>query len=190
MRLDELNTDAEGRGDQAERREQFIRLLQQAYHAILGAVLVLVPNRTDAEDAMQETCVTLWREFEKFELGTNFRSWACSVAYNVARTYVRKECRHRNTLNLPAADLRKLFHVRNAASELLELRRERLQLCLSRLSNKERLLLKQCYGENRSLTEVARLLGLSDDALYARLSRVRKRLYQCVTSSMRQSGET
>ena len=68
-------------------------------------------------------------------------------------------------------------------------RRERLQTCLSRLSDEDRLLVKQCYGEQRTAVEVAQMTGLSEDAIYTRLSRIRKRLYQCVNSFMRQSGD-
>ena len=189
MPLDVPDLDAAGPSESGARREQFIRLLQQSYHAILGAILVLVPNRVDAEDVMQETCVTLWREFDKFVLGTNFRSWACSISYNMARTYLRKQHRHRGALNLPPKDLSRLSQIREASAELLELRRERLQTCLSRLSDEDRLLVKQCYGEQRTAVEVAQMTGLSEDAIYTRLSRIRKRLYQCVNSFMRQSGD-
>lgn len=188
LQVDNLNTESGGTDDRSVRREEFVRLLQQSYQAIYGAVLVLVPNRVDADDAMQETCVTLWREFDKFELGTNFRRWACSVAYNVARGYVRRENRHRNALNLPGPALARLSQVRDATNELLELRRERLHHCLSRLSQDERLFLRQCYGEGRSLVEAARQLGVTEDAAYARVSRIRKRLYQCINSFMRQGA--
>ena len=42
----------------------------------------VLPNRTDVDDLLQETNLVLWREFESFEIGTNFTAWAYRIAHN------------------------------------------------------------------------------------------------------------
>src|SRR5262245_8344459 len=49
--------------DAAERTELFIRLLGQNHRSLHLYVMSLIPNRTDAEDVLQQTQLVLWREF-------------------------------------------------------------------------------------------------------------------------------
>ena len=52
--------------------EQFVSLLMTYQKRIYGFILTLVPNRSYAEEIMQETVMVMCRKFNDFEKGSNF----------------------------------------------------------------------------------------------------------------------
>ena len=72
------------------KEEQFMRLFLQSERRILGFILSLVPNLSDAEDLMQETCSIMWSKIDQFEPGTDFTAWGISIARYRVLTYRRK----------------------------------------------------------------------------------------------------
>ena len=51
----------------ADPSENFTRLLLESEPVIMRSILVMVPNRSDARDILQETAVALWRQFETYD---------------------------------------------------------------------------------------------------------------------------
>ena len=49
-----------------------------------------MPSRSDAEDILQETSLTICEKFSDFKEGTNFYSWACQIAYWKVRAARKK----------------------------------------------------------------------------------------------------
>ena len=82
-------------GADDERVEAYVRLLGQKQRPITLYVLSLVPRWNDAEEIIQETNLVLWREFGRFELGTNFAAWACKVAFHQVLTWQKRQQRDR-----------------------------------------------------------------------------------------------
>ena len=60
--------------------EQFTSLLLRHHAALLGYILSLVSNWSDAEDILQQASVVMWRKFGEFQPGSDFRSWGCQIA--------------------------------------------------------------------------------------------------------------
>ena len=60
----------------------FVRLLGQNQRRIFLYVMSMVPDWNDAEEISQETNLILWREFGRFQQGTNFAAWASRVAFH------------------------------------------------------------------------------------------------------------
>ena len=79
--------------------EHFLTLYNAAYPRIYAYVFSLLPNRSDACDAMQETSLVLLRRFGDFQLGTEDRTkekeietfvrWGCGIALNQVRRLAR-----------------------------------------------------------------------------------------------------
>lgn len=67
--------------------EEFGTLLNADKNRLYAYIFAFVADRTIADDVFQETCLTLWQEFEKFERGTNFSKWANVIAFNRIRHY-------------------------------------------------------------------------------------------------------
>lgn len=165
----------------------FLRQLAAAYHDIYALGLSIVGNGTDADDVIQEVCVVLWKSYDDFEQGTNFKKWACAVAFNVAKTFVRKRRRQRG-YGLSDHALMRVAQIQLGGSELLELQREILQDCVQKLTDEERHFLFDCYRHSSTLAKYARDLGMSIGTVYSKVKRLRRRLAECIQRTLRRGG--
>jgi RNA polymerase sigma-70 factor, ECF subfamily len=160
--------------------QEFLQLFLQAEPSIRGCVLVLVPNWNDAQDITQQISVILWRKFDQFDRGTNFLSWARTIARHEAKAYWKKQ-----------SDRKRLFSetfVDAVAAEtdylLTELddRRAMLKFCMDRLKPSHRELLFLRYEEGRPVEEISERLSRSVDSIYKAIARLRVALLECVKS--------
>jgi RNA polymerase sigma-70 factor (ECF subfamily) len=184
LELDSPQGDADD--DSAARTEAFIRLLGQSHRSLHLYVMSLVPNRSDAEDVLQQTQLVLWREFAQFELGTNFAAWACRVAFNQVLAWRKR--RQRDRLVFSEAFLEAVAEEAAAGSEWLEDRSQRLAGCLNKLPPHHRELIRLRYTEGTAVETIATEVNRSVDAVYRMLSRIRQSLYDCVSRSLGQEG--
>jgi len=165
------------------RESEFLRQLALAYHEIYSTGLTIVGNRDDADDVIQEVCVVLWQKYEEFDEGSNFRKWAYTVTFNVARAYARKR-RRRQGFGLSDYALMKVAQMKTGGNEFFELQCDVLQECLGKLPQADREFLSGCYRHSTTLTSYARQRGKSVETIYTKLKRLRKRLSDCVARSL------
>jgi RNA polymerase sigma-70 factor (ECF subfamily) len=166
----------------ADRTEEFVRLLGQNQRRLFHYVLCLVPNRDDAEEVLQETNLVLWREFDRFQSGTNFAAWACRVAFHQVLAWRKR--RQRDRLQFSDAFLEAVAAEVEAAADHLEERAEALAACVAKLPPAQRELLQMRYSENHAIETIALRAGRSAEAVYRALSRVRQALYECVNRTL------
>ena len=164
-------------------RDDFVRLLATHQRTVFLYLNSLMPSGSDVDDVFQETCVVCWREFENFTLGTNFGAWACTIAYNQVRAWRKKQGRKRlvfsdEFLESVASELD-----RNAV--VLDERVSALTVCLEKLPDHHRELVRQRYSSEESITLIAERLGRSPGAIYRMLSRIRETLHECVDQTTR-----
>lgn len=58
--------------------------------ALFRTAMSLLRNRSEAEDAIQETLLQAWQSFHRFELGTNCRAWLFKILFHVVSHQRRK----------------------------------------------------------------------------------------------------
>ena len=166
---------------QPERTEAFIRLLGQHQRRLNSYVMSMVLDWNDAEDIVQETNVLLWREFHKFELGTNFYAWACKIAFHRVLAY-RKQ-KKRSHLNF-SDELIELLAKQNVdMSDRLETRHHALWQCVDKLLPDHKRILQLRYESNASVEDISCQTQRTVSAVYRLLSRIRRTLHECVTRS-------
>src|SRR6266498_6170896 len=66
---------------ETESRKRLMALMTRHQRQIFSYIYVLVPNRSDAEDLLQETSLVICEKFHEFKEGTDFVAWACQIAY-------------------------------------------------------------------------------------------------------------
>jgi RNA polymerase sigma-70 factor (ECF subfamily) len=163
----------------ADRHAEFLRLYTRHQHRLLAYIYTLVPNRTDAEDLLQDTAVFLWEKFEKFEPGTDFVAWACRVAFLKVSNHRKRFAR----ANLLFCD-ELLEAVAARGVELapeLDARRTALRECLKRLEERDRRMITARYETGGGAEQAADASGRTLQATYKALYRIRKALFDCVT---------
>jgi RNA polymerase sigma-70 factor (ECF subfamily) len=169
-----------------DRGEAFVRLLGQNQRRLFLYVMTLVPSAGDAEEIIQETNLVLWREFDRFQPGTNFAAWACKVALHQVLAWRKRKQRDR--LEFSQAFLEAVAEEASAAADELEERTRALAGCIAKLPPHHRDLLRLRYSEGRAVEAIAPLVDRSVDAVYRMLSRIRQALHDCVTRSLAREG--
>jgi RNA polymerase sigma-70 factor (ECF subfamily) len=173
-------------GGPRDNHEEFVALFVRHEAAIHSFILTLLPRLDDAEDVMQQASLTMWRKFDQFEPGTNFRNWAFQVAKFTAMNHITKLRRDRHRFPDGLLDL--LAEEAIERNEKLEAQRRALAVCIERLSSDERDLLAGCYAEGVTIRAFAERLGRSANVVYKQLNRVRAALLKCVESRLSLEG--
>lgn len=167
---------------------EFNALLQQAQSQLFGYIHSLLRDFNDADDLFQQTAMVLWRKFDEYDRSRSFLAWACGVARLEAANFLRSRGRNRlyfsDDLNLL------LIESQDRVSSIdAEARRAALGRCMDRLSQWDRGLLMDCYGERDArVIEIAREQGRSSQSVHNSLRRIRRSLFACVQRTMNQAG--
>jgi RNA polymerase sigma-70 factor (ECF subfamily) len=153
-------------GDTAAFAEIVRRHSRQAY-AIARAIL---DNHADADDAVQEAWLRVWRSLGTFDMSASFQPWLWRIVANTSRDLRRRRSiRYTDSLcdDMPSA--------KGEHSETIALR-EGLQLAIAKLSprRKEIVLLHDVYGIGHQ--EIADTLGLRVGTVRAELCYARREL--------------
>ena len=83
----------------SHRQEQFARAFLQYQDRLYGHIVLMLPNRHDAEDVFQQTSLILWKKWDEFDWGGDFLAWACGIAHNEVRNFLRHRGRDRLVLS-------------------------------------------------------------------------------------------
>jgi len=172
--------------NETESRKRLMALMTRHQRQIFSYIFVLVPNRGDAEDILQETSLVICEQFHEFEEGTDFVAWACQIAYWRVRYARQKYARSKVVFNQDVLDA----VARTADSMHPELtdRHEALRGCLQKLHPRDRELLLHRYEPGVGVEEAARRSGRSRQTAYKALTRLRKLLLDCVTTRLANKG--
>lgn len=175
--------------DSTEQTEAYLRLLNQHDRWLATYVYSLVSRPADAEDILQETKVTMWKHFGKFEQGTNFRAWARKIATNQILNYRRSEQRR------PSSAIDEEF-IEAVAAEIdrrantLDRKADALRLCLRKLPEAHRKIVVWRYYEDCGIEEIAEKSERTVEAVYRVLSRIRGVLNDCVNRQLASAPST
>ena len=116
--------------------DQIVQLLTNVQQQLTRYVHTLVPNRSDAEEVLQETNLFVWRHADEFELGTNFAAWACKIAYYQVLTFRKRQARSRLYFSDALVEQLASSPLENLARGNAEA--EALELCMGKLSSEDR----------------------------------------------------
>ena len=131
----------------------------------------------DREDLMQEMVYQLWRSGQRFDETQKFSTWMYRIALNVAISFYRKANRNGVTVALDA----EAHFADEPANEVLEERIGALQRFVRELNELDKALMI-LYLEERPYKEIAEILGISETNVATKLSRIKGRLKQDLTT--------
>lgn len=161
-----------------DQRDDVVRLITRHQREIYLYALGRLHSVDAAEEVLQETNVVLWRKVERFEPGSNFLAWACSVAEFEVRKYLDRARRDLPVFSeVLQADLAANML---AAVEETDRTQEALAECVEQLSQQDRQLVEQRYAAGASTKSVAAAQGRSSDAIYRAMRRIHGALFDCI----------
>lgn len=85
-----------------DRSREFEEVALVHLDTLYRSALRLTQNRAEAEDVVQETCLRAFRNFHRFNPGTNCRAWLLTILRNIFLNRVRRAGREVLEEDLPA----------------------------------------------------------------------------------------
>ncbi len=165
----------------------FVTLLTGIQMPLRLYVQSLLPGDAAAKDVAQQANATLWQKRDDFELGTNFKAWAFSVARYEVLNYRKRQARDSRLIF--SEELEETFAEEFAErDEGAENQHEALQRCLGKLRAQDRELLMHRYAKGGTLSDFAAQAGRSVGGLKVTLHRLRNALLECMQRQLK-TGE-
>ncbi len=167
------------RGDKVAMRTLFVRHQLRVYrfaHRIAG-------NRSAAEDVVTEVFLDVWKNAGRFEGRSTVSTWLLGIARHKALTAAAASYRPAETLDGakalgvvdPAEDPEAAMH-----------RKERdalVRRCLGALTPEHGQIIDLVYYQEKSIGEVAEILGIPDSTVKTRMFYARKRLATLIAAA-------
>ena len=171
-------------------RERFSRLMREHHRELLVYARAIVKDHHTAQDIVQDSLVSAYRNFPGFDESRDFGSWVRGIVRHKCLDWFRKQKR----TPLPDTEIVELeldFAARDAAREagkgpLFDA----LEDCISKLPEKLRETVDSFYLSENSGAETAEKLHISAATVRKRLERARDQLYSCLSDSVESNPQS
>jgi RNA polymerase sigma-70 factor (ECF subfamily) len=160
----------------------YIRLFTRHEGALRCFVRTLLPTWDDVDEVMQDVSIAAWTKFDRFDPQTDFARWAATIARFEVLNYRRSKARDRlvfdEDLIVVLAD--------ECQEEFAQSEQERraLDCCLDKLPAHQRELVLRVYAAGQKIKPIAEEIGVSPNALYKTLGRLRLILLRCIEETI------
>ena len=177
---DEILVEQFSRGDESV----FDRIVER-YSADVGALANrLLGWPGEVEDVSQEVFLAAYLGLKRFRGESSLKSWLFTITINKCRSHRRRQLLRLRTFSR-AAERRRLPSASTACENPTDMETfNRLRTAVAALPAKYREPVVLRYIEELATDEIARILGISQNALHVRLSRARKHLKRHLDSRM------
>lgn len=163
------------------RDERRSRLFLKGQHLLLGYIVALVRDPSDAEDLLHEVGVVALTRPDAPSDPAKFAAWCRGIARNLALHHWRSQ---RRRAEMPSdAELslvEQAYAEADASADDWERRRRALAGCFAKLGAHARELLGLRYVDELSADEIARRHRKTGVAIRMKLMRVRRALLRCM----------
>jgi len=141
--------------------------------ALLRTALRLTPERTAAEDLVQETLLRAWRAFDQFEPGSNCKAWLFRILLNLSSRQFQKQ-----RSAPPVSSLEELSSTAEPAAPAAtaDWRESKVFAALGELPEEQRVVILLAVVEGFTCKEMGRILEIPMGTVMSRLGRARKAL--------------
>lgn len=167
------------------RDDVFVEGLTRCHNAVYRFIATLVPNRADAEELLQETAITAWRERDRYDPQREIFPWLCGIARNLIGHYHRRQSMARR---LEPQIVEQLLMRQMQQEPALQVRLEALHHCLEKLPDRQRELVKDYYNQEITIRDFAQRRQQTAEAVYKMLQRTRQLLYECMSRTAAGQG--
>lgn len=167
-----------------ERDAQIVSLLTEVQLQLNLYVRSLLPGNSMAKDVAQQANVKIWEKRNDFELGTNFKAWAFTIARYEVLNFRKRHAREAKLMFSPDLQETIADDLLSSSTDPHEMH-QALRGCLALLKPKEKQLLLHRYATQSTLAEFAERVGRSVGGLKVTLHRLRNKLLDCILRKLR-----
>ena len=136
---------------------------------VFTLIVRIVVSQEDAEELTQDTFLKAFRHLSSFKAESNFSTWIYRIAYNTAISAVRKKKYD-------------LFDMDDTLNDESEVQIAKLNKAMKKLDADERAVITLFYMEDKPVSEIALILGMTESNTKVKLHRIRKKLYVLITN--------
>lgn len=155
--------------------EQFADLYNR-YQKLVRSVIFQIAGPAHLSDLVQDTFIRVWDKLPEFRKESEISSWIYRIAVNIALDHLRSEKRH------PTSSDHVLESYDDGSDiELTLSNRELVSESLMALSLEHRTVIVLSLIHELTLTEIAKVLDLSEGTVKSRLHYAREHLRQFVS---------
>lgn len=146
-------------------------------------IIRIVENQEDAEELTQDTFLKAFEHLSSFKAESSFSTWIYHIAYNTAISATRK--RKQELIVMDSAMLMNISdqQIDDALNDESGERVGKLNKAIKKLDAEERALISLFYNEEKTIGEIALILGLTESNAKVKLHRIRKKLYILITEA-------
>ena len=156
---------------------EFSQKLVGVQKNLYAFILSLLPNRSDAEDALQETNLILCQKSKEYDPEGNFRSWAFNIARFQVLGHLTKKKRSKIYFS---NELVETLASEEFDGRTHQLTQRALQICYELLPDHMREISRLRFKEDLSMKEISKRIQRPIGAISGTLFRIRQNLVQCV----------
>lgn len=135
---------------------------------ILRYCFMFLGNRTDAEDATQETFLKAWRSIGRFEArnGCSPKSWIIRIAGNTCRDYLKRGWHKHESCLVEPEHLNMLGSTEDNGREML--------MDIMNLPDKYRQVILMVFWNGMTIREAAACIHTSESTVFRRLEKAKE----------------
>lgn len=156
----------------------FRDLLIDHEEMVFRYVVLLAPQRADADELYQQACLTMWEKWSEGIVPDHFGAWARAIIRNHWRNFLRQRKRSPGLLTdelLESIEARSQLTDRFSKEKMFAMER-----CIDALPAEYQTVINAYYQHGVTVEKVARRLDRPVQGLYKLLQRIRKRIMECV----------
>lgn len=164
-------------------KKAFVVIVKKYKSFLYYYILKQVRNKEQAEDLLQDIFVKIYENYPKYQdNGNSFSTWMTKVAQNCVLDHFRIQKRDSAALitNQTADEedyINSIERITDDSGTVEDsiLKREKygkLQLCLNKLTVREKMLVEEFYFANKKTIDISDLTGIKDTTIRGTLRRV------------------
>jgi RNA polymerase sigma-70 factor (ECF subfamily) len=174
--------------DRSDRKEteEITVLWTKAHPAVAGFISSMVPNFQDADDILQQVAVAIVEDYDRYDKERSFVGWAIGIARNKILMYRREKAQNRPLLDEQA--MGNVAQVYERESTQFDEMRRALRTCIKKAKARWQRILEMRYVQGLSAGRIAEQLGMTHNAIFITLHRIRLALRDCIRKEMAARG--
>lgn len=158
---------------------EFVSLITSHQRRIFAYIITLVPNRSDAEDIMQETSALMWEKKNDFRPGSDFVAWGARIAYYKILDYRKKVNKNRRMV-IKEGQFKRIEERAIENSKHVDDMINKLDECMKKLSTSDRQLISMKYSAEMNVKEISSRIKKTVRSVYLAISRIQGLLLRCI----------
>jgi len=163
----------------------YAALVAKHKNLVFSIALKVLNNREDAEEIAQDAFVKAYQSLKSFEKKSKFSTWLYRIVYNAAVSRTRKRILETIPMDNYVIHNYSEESLRPGVDEVDENEQQALlKYALQNLPNEDNLLITLFYHGNNSIDDISSITGLSPSNVKVRLHRIRKKLYDDMSTMM------